>query len=273
MKTSTILALFGVLSGIVASETATFSQPPAAVIGNPTASKTQRVLDRNAIENLFTFVVFYKDESTATSEMLEIVRHTFAKRPECSVVSASVREASEKVLIERLGIGRAPMPLTVAIAPNGAVTGVFTRTLTAENLEAAVVTPTMAKCMKSLQGQKLVFVIPSHDEKVRVPAGVQALLKDPAFRDRIVLNSVRLDDPAETRLFKQMKLESNKVDGPYAVLIAPPGVLVGHFDAASTSDVIAAAIHKSGQCCDDPNCKHNRPAVQQAAQPSTSGKN
>ena len=67
--------------------------------------------------------------------------------------------------------------------------------------------------MKSLQGQKLVFVIPSHDEKVRVPAGVQALLKDPAFRDRIVLNSVRLDDPAETRLFKQMKLESNKVDG------------------------------------------------------------
>ena len=66
-----------------------------------------------------------------------------------------------------------------------------------------------------------------------------------------------LDDPAEARFYRQMNLNPEQVDGPYAVLIAPPGVLVGHFDRQASAEQIAAAIHKAGKCCDDENCKHN----------------
>jgi hypothetical protein len=68
---------------------------------------------------------------------------------------------------------------------------------------------------------------------------------------------MRLDDPAEARFYQQMKLSPNQVNGPYAVLIAPPGVLIGHFDTKASAEQIAAAIHKAGKCCEDENCKHN----------------
>lgn len=71
---------------------------------------------------------------------------------------------------------------------------------------------------------------------------------------------MRLDNPAEARFYEQLKLDPSKVNSPYAVLIAPPGALVGHFDAQTSADSIAAAIHKAGKCCDDANCKHNKAA-------------
>lgn len=274
MRTSTVIALFGVVGGWTMLETTAHGQPQAIVGRAQTGSRTQQALDKNAQENTFTFIVFYKEDSAATREMLNITRESTANRPECSVVvTANANDPAERELVERFGIGRAPMPLTVAVAPNGAITGVFSKTLSAEHIEAAIVTPTMARCMKSLQSQKLVFVVASSDDKPVVPMGVRALQKDPLFKDRIVLTGLRLDDPAETRFISQMKINPAQVNGPYAVLIAPPGVLVGHFDATTTGEAIAAAIHKSGQCCDDPNCKHSGGAAQQATQPSNSRKN
>ena len=274
MRTSTVIALFGVVGGWTMLETTVHGQPPAAVARAQAASKTQLALDKNAEENTFTFIVFYKEDSSATREMIRIAHENTANRAECSVVvTANANDPAERALIERFGIGRAPMPLAVAVAPNGAITGVFPKALNAQHIEASIVTPTMARCMKSLQSQKLVFVVASRDDKPEVPVGVRALQKDPLFKDRIVLTGLRLDDPAETRFLSQMKIDPARVNGPYAVLIAPPGVLVGHFDATATGDTIAAAIHKSGQCCDDPNCKHTGKAAQQATQPAKSRKN
>jgi len=124
------------------------------------------------------------------------------------------------------------------------------------------------RCMKELQDQKLVFVCLSRTDQADVPAGVEAVRTYPQFKDRISVVGMRLDAPAESRLYEQMQLKPQQVNGPYAVLIAPPGVLIGHYDARATGEQIAAAIHKAGQCCDDPNCKHNHPP--QATRPGTS---
>ena len=274
MRTSTVIALFGVVGSWTMLEATVQGQTPAAVSKAQAPSRIQQTLDSSAKEDAFTFIVFYKEDSPAAREMLSVTRENTANRAERSVViTANANDPTEKELVERFGIGRAPMPLTLAIAPNGAITGVFTKSLNATHIDAAIVTPTMMKCMKSLQSQKLVFVIAANSDKPEVPMGVQALQKDPLFKDRIVLTGLRLDNPAETRFLSQMKIDPAKVNGPYAVLIAPPGVMVGHFDATATSETIAAAIHKSGQCCDDPNCKHSDGTAQQATQPSTSRKN
>ena len=274
MRTSTVIALFGVVGGWTMLETSVHGQTPAAVVKAQADSKIQQILDNSAEDGTFTFIVFYKEDSAATRAMLSTAREKTANRAERSVViTANASDPVERELVEQFGIGRAPMPLTVVVAPNGAITGVFSKSLNAQHIDAAIVTPTMARCMKSLQNRKLVFVVASRNDKPEVPAGVRALQKDPLFKDRIVLTGLRLDDPAETRFINQMKIDPTLVTGPYAVLIAPPGVLVGHFDARSTAEKIAAAIHKSGQCCDDPNCKHSGRSAQQATQPSNSGKN
>ena len=226
-------------------------------------SKAQGVLNQSEKDGRFTFIVFTKDDSPAYRTMLQTVKSGVATRPKTATyTTADANAAGEQALVEKLGIARAPMPLTVAIAPNGAVTGIFPKAIQDEHLTASIVPPTMMRCMKSLQNQKLVFVCLTHDSKTQAmaPAGVQLLTLDPDFKERIELVSMFVDDPAESRFLDQMKVKPAEVSGPTAVLIAPPGVLVGQYGAKATRQEIATAIHKAGQCCDDPNCKHNQAA-------------
>lgn len=269
MKTIVLSALLALLAGGI-SECIAQGKPLA-----PPAlpqSKIQPVLDAAAKDGKFTYIVFTKSDSAAYRSMLTAIKDGVAARTETTTyVTADANSAGEQALVEKFGVGRAPMPLTVAVAPNGAVTGIFPKTITDEQLTAAIVPPTMMRCMKSLQDKKLVFVCLTRDAAVEadVPTGVQMLQLDPAFKDRIELVSMLADDPAETRFIEQMKLDATQVKGPYAVLIAPPGVLIGHYDAKATQSEIAAAIHKAGQCCDDPNCKHNQAAPKTPPAPRT----
>jgi hypothetical protein len=269
---------------VPSAATALFAQQPRQIAqqprqnsGTPAASAVQKTLNAAGQQGRFTFIVFSKEDTPAAQEMLQAVNQSAERRRSKAVVTtARVNDPAERELVTRFGIGRAPMPLTVAVAPNGAVTGIFPKKFTEDNMEAAIVTPTMTRCMRMLQDKKLVFVLVAASGQPEAPLGVKALQTDAQFRDRIVFATLRMDDPAEERFVKQMKLNPDQVAGPYAVLIAPPGVMVGHFDSEASAAQIAAAIHKSGQCCDDPNCKHNHqnvPPGRQAQAPAGSRKN
>jgi hypothetical protein len=62
--------------------------------------------------------------------------------------------------------------------------------------------------------------------------------------------------PDEARLLKQMQVDPRQVRTPLAALLAPPGVLIGKYNTTATKDEVAAALHKAGKCCNDPNCRH-----------------
>ena len=280
MKTVALLAVLALLTGGVSecvAQAQRLAPPPLP------QSKVQPVLDAAAKAGQFTYIVFTKGDSEASRSMLKTVKEGVASRGgKATFTTADANSAGEQTLVEKFGVGRAPMPLTVAVAPNGAVTGVFAKAITDEQMAVAIVPPTMMRCMKSLQEQKIVFVCLTRDPSLKadVPAGVRMLQLDPDFKERVVLVSMLVDDPAESRFTQQMKLDTAKVKGPYAVLIAPPGVLIGHFDAKSTQTEIAAAIHKAGQCCDDPNCKHGHATPKSppapkgpSAQRTTTGRN
>ena len=280
MKSFTVFALFSVVGGWISLSEPLHAQPPVRQAAAPAVavsrklSRLEESLRAAGSEGKFTFIVFSKEDNAAAREMLGVVETGVTERHEqAMVVTARANDPAEQPLVQHFGIGRAPMPLTVAVAPNGAITGVFAKTISDEHLSAAIVTPTMMKCMKSLQNKKLVFVLVSASDKAAIPAGIRTLQSDPQFRDRMTFTSLRMNDPAETRFISQMKIDPLRVEGPYAVLIAPPGVMVGHFDSSSTASQIAAAIHKSGQCCDDPNCKHAAAPAQQATKTTSARKN
>ncbi len=280
MKSSTMFALFGVVGGWITlneplwAQTATRQTTASAVVQARNLSPLEQSLKAAGSAGKFTFIVFSKEDNAAARQMLGTVETGVAERHEQAVVvTARANDPAEQPLVQHFGIARAPMPLTVAVAPNGAITGVFAKTISDEHISAAIVTPTMMKCMKSLQNEQLVFVLVSASDKAAVPNGVKSLQSDPQFKDRISFTSLRVDDPQEMRFISQMKIDPLRVEGPYAVLIAPPGVMVGHFDSASTPAQIAAAIHKSGQCCDDPNCKHAAAPAQQAVKSNSTRKN
>ncbi len=269
MKSSIALAIVSLLAGMASlsfAQSNPKAPPPLPV------SKVQPVLDASAKDGKFTFIVFSKGDSPASRTMVQTVKNGVATRSQqATFTTADANAAGEQSLVEKFGVSRAPMPITVAVAPNGAVTGLFSKEIQDEHLTASIVPPTMMRCMKSLQEQKLVFVCLTRDaaKTATAPAGVQTLQKDPDFKNRIELISMQVDDPQESRLLEQMKIDPAQVSGPYAVLLAPPGVLIGHYGAKSSPEEIAAAIHHAGKCCDDANCKHNRAAPSTSATPKS----
>ena len=243
---------------VMAQQTAS---PAAAVV-----SKGQATLDQAAKDGKFTFVLFYKTNDAATQAMAATLKAGLASRYDtATAVNIVVGQADEKPIVDRFDVSRAPMPLTIAIAPNGAITGMFPQRLTAEGIENSFVTPTMTRCMKSLQEGKIVFVAVQGTGKAASPAAIADFQADPHFKDRMATYSFAAADPLEGKFVKQLQMDNGNIPPMTTALLAPPGVLVGKFEPVATKDEIAAALARAGKCCDDPNCKHHQQQPQSTA--------
>ncbi len=210
-------------------------------------------------QHKFTFLLFSKQDNANTQRVTADLSSAIAQRSDRAEWKAvNVADPANREIVERYQVGRAPMPLVLCVAPNGAITGAIVGRVTEKQIDAALVTPTMARCMKSLQAGKVVVVHVKSDAAVPLPAGAEMFLADPAFQNRATTESYVINDPAEDRFQRDLKIDPAKFDGSTVVVLAPPGVLVGKFPATITAAEIATKLHAAGKCCDDPNCKHSQ---------------
>ena len=229
----------------------------------------QQVLANASAEYKYTFLLFYKGNNAATQAMLQTLKSGLASRSEQATIAyVDASNPSQQALVQRYGVARAPMPLTIAIAPNGAVTGLFAAKLSEPQIAGAFVTPTMASCMKSMQQGRLVLVCVSATAGAATPQAVRDFQADPQFANRTDVYSLQASDPTEAEFLGQLKIDGKSLRGTTTAFLAPPAVLVGKFGPSNTKEEMAAALHAAGKCCDDPNCKHNHGS--QAGQPSRS---
>jgi hypothetical protein len=211
------------------------------------------------VEPKFTFILFSKENNANTQRVAADLASSLGRWPQRAEWTAiSITDPANREIVERYQVGRAPMPLVLCVAPNGAVTGAMAGRVSDKQVDAAFVTPTMTRCMKSLQAGKIVAVHVKSDDAVPLPAGTEMFLADPAFQNRATTESYVINDPAEARFLRDMDIDPATFDGSTVVVLAPPGVLVGKFPATATAAEIAAKLHSAGKCCDDPNCKHNQ---------------
>lgn len=222
------------------------------------AGQAQAVLDQAAAQQKYTFLLFYKENDAATQNVAQTLRHGVAAcSDKATLCLVPVNDATEKLVVDRFRVSRAPMPLTIAVAPNGAVTGFFVRYFSEANIASSFVTPTKMYCMKSLQEGKLVMVCVNAEPNAGTPVSVHDFQVDPQFSQRLNVASIQANDPGEATFIQQMGVDPTTIRTTMIVFMAPPNALVGKFDATATKAQMAAALHKAGQCCDDPNCKHN----------------
>lgn len=237
----------------------TSTGPATSVLAesNLPISPAQQVINAAAAEQKYTFLVFYRDSGPATQAMAQTIKRGIEARADRATAAyIQVTDPAEKALVARFDVSRAPMPITVAVAPTGAMTTLSPKTITDEQIEKAFVTPAMSHCLKFMQDGRMVFLCVQSKPEATVPAGVQDFVKDPEFQARSAVVIVRTTDPAEARLVQDLERDV-PVKGQVSVLMAPPGVLVGKFYASASKEQIAVAVHKAGHCCNDPNCKHN----------------
>jgi hypothetical protein len=256
MRLSIVASFVAALCGLVGVSDCSHAQSAP----NSVALRPSTPADSAAAEK-FTFLLFSKENNANTQRITGELTAALATRGDRTQWQAlNITDPANREIVERYQLGRVPMPLVLCVAPNGAITGVMPGKVTEKAVEASLVSPTMTRCMKSLQAEKLVVVHLQNDASQPLPTGATEFLADPAFKDRTVTESFVISDPNEARFLRDMKLDASTVSSVSVVLLAPPGTLVGKFPATATGADIAAKLHAAGKCCNDPNCKHNRQA-------------
>ena len=232
--------------------------PQALAQSSSSEQDAQAVLASAASSQKYTFLLFYKDSGPSTQAMARTLKQSLAtRRDEAAIAFVPATQRAQQELVQKFKVSRAPMPLVIAVAPNGAITGMYPLRITEQKIADAFVTPKMAECMKSMQAGRLVFVCVSDGVAAGVPQGVQDFQADPEFAGRAAVVSFAVHDPAEADFLKQLKIDPAALRGQTTAFLAPPAVLVGKFGVGASKEEMAAALHAAGKCCDDPNCKHN----------------
>jgi len=207
-----------------------------------------------------TFLLFYRSNDRLTQTVYQTIKSGASKRKDAAILPIQVDDRAERGLIEKFDITRTPLPAVVTLAPNGAVTGVFSQQIKPEEVDGAIVSSGYAQCIKAMQSGRIVLLCVQPATRGFVPKGVQEFQADRLYRERTQVVNISATDPGEAQFVKQLGLNARSAS-PQVVFMAPPGVMLGAYDANVTHAALATKLASAGKCCDDKNCKHHQTAT------------
>ena len=210
--------------------------------------------------NQFAFVMFYRSNDAATQNMHRVLTSTLSERNDATIVPVHIGDTREAALVKQFDATRIPMPAVAVLAPNGAVCSVIPQRVSEQRLVACIVSPGQAKCLKALQDGKIVALCAQSSAQEEIPLGVRQFRMDKLYSERTEVVTVLATDPSEAKFLNQLKVPTNQRT-PIVAVMAPPGVMIGVFNANITHKELAAKLAAAGKCCDDENCKHHNSAT------------
>jgi hypothetical protein len=221
-----------------------------------TLSKVESTRTAASKQDKYTFIMFWKNQDDATKVMWNTLQQNLSsKKDKTTFVAVNTNDPTEQNLVKEYGVSRAPMPLTLAIAPNGAITGSFVKNINTEYIDQSFVSPAKSRCMLTLQSRKMVLLCVNPGAKSEMPKGVQDFKSIPCYRDVVNVVSVSTQESGEAGFLKELGVpQQNK--GTTVVFMAPPGVMVGQFNANVTQQQLIAELKKAGKSCGVDGCKH-----------------
>ena len=204
-------------------------------------------MDRAARDKKYLFAFFWIRDDEQTVAMRKVFDQATQKLTDrAETVVVRVTDAAENGIVEKFGLARAPLPLVLAIAPNGGVMGGFPREFTEQDLLNAFASPSTEKCMKALQDGKLVFLCvqngstKSNDEALK---GVNEFTADTRYASATEVVMVDPSDSAEVSFLGDLKIDPSTTIAVTAFL-APPGVAIAEFEGETRKDELVAVLRK-----------------------------
>ncbi len=238
-------------SGQTATGTRSPGSPETPSLENPSAG--QRAIRRAADGKKYIFLFFYRTDDEATQGARKTFDAAMPKLADRAIFTAvNITDSQEKALVEKFELDRSPMPLLLALAPNGAVTKSFPLKFTETQLESAFVSPGMQKCLKALQDRKMVFICVQNKttrQNEGAMKGVSEFMADKEFSGSTQIVTIDPADEKELSLLKQFKVDP-KTEVAETVLLAPPGTVVGNFVGIVSKNGLVAALRSAAKSCD-----------------------
>lgn len=171
-------------------------------------------------------------------------------------LSIDVQNPGAAFLVEKYNLRYASVPFVMILAPNGAITGTFRTTLSAEQVKAVFHTPKTQQCLLAFQERKLVFINVQGKETSENKAaldGIRRFEKENPFYGVIELILLDPKDSSETRLLNQLRVQPD-IRKAQTFLLAPPGRIVGRWAGATDPRDFATRLKALSKSCSAPSC-------------------
>ena len=246
---ATLVALLAACGRPAAAEPSRGEAAPAA----RQQSRGMAAVEAAAKSHKYLFIFFWKENDENARSMYGVFQSAMGKwAKSADSIGVQITDPNEKPVVDKFGVSRAPMPLVVALAPNGAVTKGFPVKFTEEQLQQAFVSPCTARCLKAMQDRKLVLLCvqnQSTQSNQAAAKGVQDFKADPRFGQATEVVHLNPSDGAETTLLKGLQVDP-RTSTAVTVLLAPPGGPIAKFTGAVTKEQIVAKVAsaQSGPC-------------------------
>lgn len=223
----------------------------------PTAPTSPATLALNAAagESKYCILLFRGTDDEATKALrASLQKIATALGEKVRLVEVDCTQATERPLIARFGLERSRMPMTLILAPNGAVTGAFTPdvTVTESAVSASLLSPAAAGALKAMQDRRMVLICVQgertlHNVEALAAARVFASSPEAAHQVDVVLVDPR--DPVEASFVKQMAIDPDATEA-VTIFMAPPGKRLATYIGSVEVATIAATARGAGVGCD-----------------------
>jgi hypothetical protein len=192
-------------------------------------------------------VTFYKNNDSASKEMqadAKSIQGKFGNR--ASFVSLNVDDKTNRDVVSRYGADRSPIPLTIVVAPNGAITAGFPREIKKNDFSDVFVSDGTAAVLKVMQDRKIAAVCvqsskTKHNQECLATA--REVKSDSRFGGAVEVLTIDPSGKSESKLLKQWGV--NDSANAQLVVVAPPGKVVGKFDGVATKLYVMANLTRA----------------------------
>ncbi len=225
---------------------ATREPEPAAERGSSKSKQKswhETVLDEAARNGRYTFFFFHREESKNSEKMAAVIeRAKVSLRERADFFAVELADETRSGAIERFKVRGEPV--TVAVAPGGAVTAYIQGPASLEDLEHALVSPGMAKVLGAIQGQRVVFLCVQGEESEGAAESLSAARRLEESLEGIV--EVVVVDPSDKKEGDLLRRCSVPTDGSVArvAVIGPAGAVAHRLAGKVTEDDLLAAFQK-----------------------------
>ena len=198
---------------------------PTTKAGTTAASPGTKAIETAAKNNKYLFIFFLQEQNEQTNAMYGVFQTATKKLADrADAISINVADPAEKPIVDKFGVRGSPMPLVLAIAPNGAATRAFPESFNEAQLQQAFVTPCQAKCMKAIQDRHSILLCVQNDKtqfSKEAMQGVEAFKADPKYTKGTEIVMLNPADNAEQPFLKALQVDPQTATA-VTLLVTPP---------------------------------------------------
>ncbi|WP_417738326.1 hypothetical protein [Rosistilla oblonga] len=219
------------------------------------AGPADAALHNAARDGKYLFVYFWKQNDQQTQSMQGVFDQATGQMTDvANAIRVNITDPSNASIVEKFGVSRAPMPLSLAIAPNGAVTQGLPVSFNENQLREAVVSQGTADCLKAMQDRKLVLLFVKQNIDAAAFQGARELTQDERFSASTQIINIDPTDASEQSFLQSLKVDASAGNG-VLVVMTPAGQPVATIAENATKDqIIQRLTAASTSCCPDGKC-------------------